>query len=202
MFHKKLKKHINQALEAKGIESPIALQKKTISAIKSGLDTIILSDRKSGKTTAMAISLIQMLNYAQNDVPRAMIIVPDKDRADKLEELFNELGSGTDLRVNCVYPGPGLEKVRDKVYFGTDIVVGTLKRLNELYSNSGLNLNDLSIFIIDDGQECMKAEMMAGIDRLVDIRPNTQRIILTERINDTIQRFADTRMTRMNLIKE
>jgi len=202
VFHKKLNKNINKALELKKIESPIAVQKKTISAIKSGQDAIIISDEKSGKTTAMVASLIQLLNYAQNDVPRAMIIVPDKEKADTLEELFKELGKGTDLRVNCVYPGPGLEKVRDKVYFGTDIVVGTLKRLNELYSNSGLNLNDLNMFIIDDAQDCMRPEMIAAIDRLADIRPNSQRIILTERINDTIERFSEVKMTNYKLIKE
>ena len=202
MFHKKLNKNINKALELKEIKSPISIQKKTISSIKSGLDSVIVSPEKSGKTTAMVVSLIQMLNYAQNDVPRAMIIVPDKERADILEETFNELGKGTDLRVNCVYPGPGLEKVRDKVYFGTDIVIGTIKRLNELYSNSGLNLNDLYIFIIDDAQECMKPERMAAIDRLADIRPHSQRIILTEKTNETIQRFSDTRMNRINFVKE
>lgn len=202
MFHKKLNKNINKALEENGIEAPISIQKKTISAIKSGQDTIIVSAEKTGKTTSMVVSLIQMLNYAQNDVPRAMIIVPDKDRADKLEETFNLLGKGTDLRVNCVYPGPGLEKVRDKVYFGTDIVVGTLKRMNELYSNSGLNLNDLTMYIIDDALECMKPEWMTLIDRLADIRPNSQRIIFTESMNSTMERFAEVRMKNLNIIKE
>ena len=201
MFHKKLNKNINKALELKGIESPIFIQKKTISAIKSGQDAIILSDKKSGKTTAMVVSLIQMLSYAKNDVPRAMIIVATKERADELELLFKELGKGTDLRVNCVYPGPALDKVRDKVYFGTDIVVGTVKRINELYSNSGLNLNDLHMYIIDDAYEIMKAEMISPIDRLADIRPNSQRIILTDTINDTINRFKNVKMTNPNIIE-
>ena len=202
MFHKKLNKNINKALELKEIESPIFIQKKTISAIKSGQDALIISDKKSGKTTAMVVSLIQMLKYAQNDVPRAMIMVATKERADELELLFKELGKGTDLRVNCVYPGPALEKVRDKVYFGTDIVIGTVKRLNELYSNSGINMNDLNMFIIDDAYEIMKAEMISPIDRLANIRPNSQRIILTDTVNDTINRFKNAKMTKPTIVED
>ena len=202
MFHKKLNKNINKALETKGIESPIFVQKKIISTIKSGNDAIILSEGKSGKTTAMVVSLIQMLKYAQNDVPRAMIIVQDKERADDLELLFKELGKGTDLRVNCVYPGPSLDKIRDKVYFGTDIVIGTTKRVNELYSSSGLNLNDLHIFIVDDAYAIMKAEMISPIDRLANIRPNSQRIIITDTINETILRFKNAKMTNPTMVEQ
>ena len=201
MFHKKIEHHINQALEDKGIESPISVQKKSISSIKSGIDSIIISPEKSGKTTALVVALVQMMKSSLNDVPRAMVVVDSKEDADNMKLLFDEIGKNTDLRVHCVYPGPNLLKIRDKVYYGTDVVIGTVKRLNELYSNSGLNLNDLQMIAIDNADTTIKIELHAQIDRLTEIMPNVQKIIFAKKMNERIERYADKYMARPQIIK-
>ncbi len=201
MFHKKIDQHINDALIEIGIALPMAVQKKTISTIKSGKDSIILSPEDTGKTVALVTALVQVLESALNDVPRAMVIVDTKEDADNMELLFNEIGKHTDLRVHCVYPGPNLLKIRDKVYFGTDIVIGTVKRLNELYSNSGLNLNDLQIILVDNASSTIKIELLAQFDRLTDIMPNIQKVLFTNKINDRVERYADKYMISPNIIK-
>ncbi len=201
MFHKKIDQHINDALIEIGIALPMAVQKKTISTIKSGKDSIILSPEDTGKTVALVTALVQVLESALNDVPRAMVIVDTKEDADNMELLFNEIGKHTNLRVHCVYPGPNLLKIRDKVYFGTDVVIGTVKRLNELYSNSGLNLNDLQIILVDNASSTIKIELLAQFDRLTDIMPNIQKVLFTNKINDRVERYADKYMISPNIIK-
>lgn len=201
MFHKKIDQHINEALVEIGIATPIAVQKKAISSVKSGIDSIIVSPKETGKTTALVVALVQILKTQLNDVPRAMVIVESKEEADKMKLLFDEIGKNTDLRVHCVYPGPNLLKVRDKVYYGTDVVIGTVKRLNELYSNSGLNLNDLQIILVDNADTTIKVELFAQIDRLTEIMPNIQKILFTKQITDRITRYADKYMARPNIIK-
>ncbi len=202
MFHKKIDQHINQALESKGIENAISVQKKAISSIKSGIDSIIISPEESGKTTALVVALVQLMKAALNDVPRAMVIVENKEEADKMKELFDEIGKHTDLRVHCVYPGPNILKVRDTVYYGTDIVIGTVKRLNELYSYSGLNLNDLQMILIDNADTTIKIELQAQIDRLTEIMPNAQKILFAKKSNDRIERYSEKYMARPNIIKD
>jgi len=201
VFHKKIDQHINKALIEIGIAKPIAVQKKAISSIKSGKDSIIVSPKETGKTTTLVVALVQILKAALNDVPRAMVIVETKEDADKMKILFDEIGKETNLRVHCVYPGPNLLKIRDKVYYGTDVVIGTVKRLNELYSNSGLNLNDLQIILIDNADTTIKIELHSQIDRLTDIMPNIQKIIFCNSINDKVKRYADKYMARPNIIK-
>ncbi len=201
MFHKKIDLYINQALENKGIEKPISAQKKAISSIKSGLDSVIISPKKSGKTTALVVALVQIMKLALNDVPRAMVVVESKEEADKMKELFDEIGKNTDLRIHCVYPGPNILKIRDTIYYGTDIVIGTVKRLNELYSNSGLNLNDLQMILIDNADTTIKIELQAQIDRLTEIMPNVQKIIFAKKMNERIERYEEKYMAKPNIIK-
>ena len=200
MFHKKIDQHINEALVELGIATPIGIQKKAISSIKSGKDSIITSTKETGKTTALVVALVQMMKAALNDVPRAMVIVENKADADAMKQLFDDIGKHTNIRVHCVYQGPNLLKIRDKVYYGTDIVIGTVKRLNELYSNSGLNLNDLQLIIIDNANSTIKVELFAQIDRLTDIMPNVQKVLLTQEINDKVKRYANKYMPHPNII--
>ena len=202
MFHKKIDQHIDQALKEQGIDSPMSLQKKIISNIKSGNDCIFISGEKTGKTTALVVAIVQMLKSALNDVPRALVVVQDKDKAEEMKLMFDEIGKNTDLRVHCVYPGPNILKLRDQVYYGSDVVIGTAKRLNELYSYSGLNLNDLQMIIVDDANLTIKIELVGQIDRLTEIIPSAQKIIAAPKMNERVERFAEFHMPKPQLIQE
>ncbi len=202
MFLKKIDSHIDKALEEMGLESPISIQKPIVSSIKSGADTAVLSDAKTGKSTALAIACIQKLKSALNDVPRALILVKDKASADNLKEIFDTIGKNTNLRVFTVYEGPQLQKLKDQIYFGSDVVIGTPKRMAELYKNNGLNLNDLQIFALDDAPEIFfKQESVNAIDMLSEIKENAQRIVIAESINDKTKRFIERSMPRVKLVK-
>jgi superfamily II DNA/RNA helicase len=191
MFHKKIDEHINQALADIQIEKPQFIQKKIVSTIKSGVDACFLSNEKTGKSTALAVAMIQKLEAALNDVPRAIIVVPDKEKADQLKDMFDLIGKHTNLRVFTVYPGPKLQVLKDQIYFGSDIIIGTPKRLGELYSNNGLNLNDLQYFIVDDASECMKTENFNALDRLFEIMPNVQHAALSHTYNENLERYIE-----------
>lgn len=202
MFHKKIDQHIDQALKDLEIESPIGLQKKMISNIKSGNDCIFISGEKTGKTTALVVAIIQMLKSALNDVPRALVVVQNKDRAEEMKLMFDEIGKKTDLRVHCVYPGPNILKIRDQVYYGSDVVIGTPKRLNELYSFSGLNLNDLQMVVVDDANLTIKIELVGQIDRLTEIIPSVQKILAAPKMNERVERYAEFHMPKPIVIQD
>ncbi len=201
MFIKKIDTHIDQALSDMGIECPMSVQKQSISSIKSGADSLIISEEKTGKSTALAIACIQKLKAALNDVPRALILVKDKSSADNLQAIFNTVGKNTNLRVFTVYPGPQLQKLKDQIYFGSDVVIGTPKRMAELYKNSGLNLNDLQLFIVDDAEETFKQENINAIDMLSEIKENAQRIVIGNTLNKQTERFVEHFMPRVQFTK-
>jgi superfamily II DNA/RNA helicase len=165
------------------------------------MDTVLISDLDSGKSTALVIGVIQNLKAALNDVPRAIIVVPDKDKAEVLKERFDEIGKGTNLRTFTVYEGPKLQKIKDEIYLGSDIIIGTIRRLSELYSNNGLNLNDLEMFIIEDAHDSLKAEHIAHLDRMFDIIPDAQHIVLSETISDRLLRFIEKYFSKVNLLE-
>lgn len=108
--------------------------------------------------------------------------------------LFEELAQNTDLRIFCEGDAGNLHDLRDKIYAGSDIVIATAKKLNELYSFSGINLNNLKMFIIDDAELIMRDQILSEINRLAPYIPKSQRIVFCERFTVQMDNFIEEYM--------
>lgn len=194
MFLKKIDEDLAEVLQRNNFEKANRLQKKIIGRIKSGTDALCVAPKGAGKTSTLIIALIQILKRAVDDVPRALVIVPDTDTAIEVAEQFKVLCKHTDLRVNLVSKLDKFEAMRDKVYLGSDIVIGIPSRLDELYKMNGINLTGLKYFILDDASEYMKFLSMSQVHRLSESAFKAQHILFTEQINEGIERFKDKRM--------
>jgi len=201
MFQKKLDKILSQALTDAGFITPTPLQLKSIPRIKSGSDLVCVAPQGSGKTMAIVIGVIQQLKRAVADVPRALIVVRDVEAAQVMQEQFDQLTEDMDLRVHNAMDGRRLDDIRDRIYFGSDVVIGTAKRFNELYSMSGLNLNDLKMFVVDDADKVMKMEVLSQIDRLSRSIPKSQHIVFAKIMTDRIERYAESFMAIHDILE-
>ena len=202
MFLKKLIIELNNGLEDYAFTAPYPVQKASIPKIKSGANCLVIAPEKVGKSTALVIAIIQQLKKALNDVPRAIIVVPDKESAITLKEIFDQIGKYTDLRTFTVTEGRDINSIKHEIYVGSDIIIGTVKRLNELYSASGLNLNDLQIFAIDDSIMVLRNDPLTQIDRWREIlNRKIQYLIFSSEASEKLMRFIDKWDINLHTIK-
>ena len=82
---KKINPNLHKALIEKDLISPTDVQESCFRPIKSGIDLVIQSEVGSGKTTLVALSVIQKLEDAVLIAPRAVVIVADKEKVLELE---------------------------------------------------------------------------------------------------------------------
>src|SRR5690606_1905931 len=77
----------------------------------------------------------------------------------------------------------------DKNYIstGVDILVGTPKKLSDMFSSAGYNVNRLKMFIVDDADPILKLRHETKIMRISDGVPKTQRIIFSEQFTERIE---------------
>lgn len=200
MYAKKLNKNINQAIADSGFETPLPVHKKGITRIKSGQDFLCFAPGKSGKTTAIVIGVIQQLQAALNDVPRAIIMVPSKQHALDMKTAFDMFGKYTNLRVFCTYNELNIQRSKDEIYIGSDVVIGTAQRFSDLYSINGLNLNDLKMLIIDDADHVIKDSAINKVHRLSETAHNTQHIVFAQKNTTQVQDFAENYMKNFSVI--
>ena len=172
-----------------------------IPKIKSGRDLICLAGKDAGKSVTIVVSVLQKLKSSLNDVPRVVIVVPDKERAIEMKAEFARLGEYTDLRVNTACDDEKIDDQKDKVYMGSDVVIGTAKRLNLLYTLYALNLTGVKIFIIDDAQSVIKSINYLQLDRLSESMPKTQKVIFASEMTEWIERFSAEFMNTQEIIE-
>ena len=201
MFKKKLHQHLISAIAEMGYVEPTEFQKLVIPKIKSGSDLLCVAKDDSGKTTTIVLGVIQNLNNSFDDVPRAIIVVSSYEKGEEMLEQFNLLGKNTDLRVYNARPNFDLQKQKEKIYFGMDIVIGTAQLLNDLFSINAVNINGLKMFIIDDADIVFRPENLVRIDRLASCIPKSQQLVFAKSITERTNRFLERYMSNALIVE-
>lgn len=188
---KKINENLQKALIENGLVEANAMQQETFSALKSGADCLIVAPKASGKTTTIVINVIQRLAGANEESPRALIVVEDKAKVLAMEELFDKYNQYTKLEVYGVHDKGDMDYDKNYISTGIDVLIGTPSRLNEMFSSAGYNVNRLKMFIIDDTDPILKLRHETKIMRISNSIAKTQRIIFAEQITERIDLLAE-----------
>lgn len=194
MHLKKINENLSLALQEAGLTEPTELQKETFGTIKSGADCVIIAPREQGKTTTIIINVIQRLDKAFMESPRALIIVQDKAKVLEMQELFKKYGNYTDLRVYGVYDQGDIDWDKNQISLGIDVLVGTPTRLSEMFSTAGFDVNQLKMFIVDDADIILRLRHETRIAHISDSIAKTQRLFFTEEFTERVDVLSERLM--------
>ncbi len=188
---KKINPNLEEALIENGLTEANDLQQETFSTLKSGADCIVISPQGSGKSTTIVINVIQQLVGEGEESPRALIIVEDKAKVLAMEELFEQFGKNTDLRVYGVHDKGDMEYDKNYISTGIDVLIGTPNKLSEMFTTAGYNVNRLKMFILDDADPILKLRHETKIMRISNSINKTQRIIFSNHMTERIEVLAE-----------
>ncbi|MHC0448075.1 DEAD/DEAH box helicase [Flavobacterium sp. 3-218] len=188
---KKINEKLQDGLIENGLTEANALQMETFSTIKSGADCVIISPNGSGKTTTIVLNVIQQLAGKNEESPRALIIVEDKEKVLAMEELFEKYGKYTNLEVYGVHDKGDMDYDKNYVSTGIDVLIGTPTKLNDMFSTAGYNVNRLKMLILDDADPILKLRHEPKIMRISNSIAKTQRIIFAETLSERVEILAD-----------
>ena len=188
---KKINENLQKALIDKGLTEANEMQRDTFSTIKSGADCVIIAPAKSGKTTTLVMNVIQRLEKEFEESPRALIIVPNKEKLIEMKILFEELGNYTDLRVYGVHDKGDIDFDKNHISLGIDVLIGTPNRISEMFASAGFDVNRLKMYIIEDADELLRLRFDTKLARMSEAMGKTQRILFSENITERIDSFAD-----------
>ena len=192
---KKINPNLQQALIESGLTEANPIQQDTFSTLKSGADCVIIAPASSGKSTTIVLNVIQQLVAEGEESPRALIIVEDKAKVLAMEELFEQFGKYTNLRVYGVHDKGDLEYDKNYISTGIDVLIGTPNRLNEMFTTAGYNVNRLKMFILDDAEPILKLRHETKIMRISNSITKTQRIIFSEVLTERTEILAEKMLT-------
>lgn len=197
----KLNKQLVSAMADAGFSAPKEVQEKSMSRILGGQDIIGVGPEGIGKTTTFVLGVLMRLKYAQEEAPRALILVPDKESVERLIEKFQLLGKNTNLRFLGLVAGAGIEGQREELAEGTDVVIGTPDRIQVIYYKSGLNLNKLKMFIVDDADLHFKKGFHPVIHQLSQSIPKCQHLVFSEVVHKRLLKLTESFMNYPTLME-
>lgn len=191
---KKINTALQQALVAQGLTEANELQQETFSTIKSGVDAVIQSPERSGKSTTIALNVIQRLDKPFQLSPRALIICLEKAKVLEMVEIFDSLNKFNQLRVYYVHDKTNLDEDKNQISLGIDVLIGTPNQLTAMFGSAGFDVNQLKLFILDDADLIFKNRYEPKILRLSESIEKVQRLFFCSQITERTEMIAENIM--------
>ncbi len=190
----KLNDKILTSIAELGYTEPKEIQAAAFSRIMGGQDIVVSGPDGSGKTTLIALAILNKLKSPYMVAPRALVLVASKEKGQELEKIFRELGWALGLRIEGMYPREDLESQRERMREGVDVVIGTPDKILELDIRSGINFTQLKHFFVDDLDAIVKLNKQVIIKNLADPLGKCQFIFAANEINQKIERVVELNM--------
>ena len=157
---------VTKALARRGIEAPFAIQKLVIADAIAGKDVLAKSRTGSGKTLAFAIPIVERIESSSKR-PTALILVPTRELAVQVTEEMRDIAGARNLRVAAVYGGVGLDKQAERAR-KAHVLVATPGRLFDLMNRRMINIQSVTILVLDEADRMLDMGFQPQVDRIVD----------------------------------
>ena len=187
----KLPKQFLNAIADLQYELPTPIQEKAIPAILSGQDVMGIAQTGTGKTAAYLLPLLRLLNYAQGEVPRALILVPTRELAIQISDSIGQLGKYIDLRKAVIYGGSGAKKQIAEIESGIDILIATPGRFLELYSEGHIVVKKIKHLVLDEAERLMDISFISQFHRVLEILPpKRQNLLFSATMSELVKKIS------------
>ncbi len=191
----KLRAELIEILPDKGVTELNEFQTKIIDAVKAGKNILAEGSAGSGKTKAIFISLLQRITEPGEGSPRAIVFCASDQKAYELHAELEKICRILDLTVDLAHDRGNMLQQRNDIFDGTEIIIGTPRRIYDLYIQNGFNVSKMKIFVLDDAVELFKKGFKMQLSRIVESLPKCQHLYLSttfkdRRIEDYLEEFV------------
>jgi superfamily II DNA/RNA helicase len=172
----KLKYSTGKLLSNLKIDALNEMQEAAIDSIEKNDNVILLSGTGTGKTLAFLIPVLQKLD-ADNKKTQAVIIVPSRELALQIEQVFKSLG--TDLKITCCYGGHLRETEENNLIQPPALLVGTPGRLADHIRRGNITIDTIETLILDEFDKSLESGFWEEIQFIVESLKSIRKRILT-----------------------
>jgi ATP-dependent RNA helicase RhlE len=162
--------------------APTPIQAGAIPKLLEGRDLLGVAQTGTGKTGAFALPIIQHLladkRRAKPYGTRVLILAPTRELALQIEESIRRFSAGTGIRTVAILGGVGRSPQVQKMQRGTDVVVGTPGRIKDLMSTKELLLDQVSHFVLDEGDQMLDLGFIRDIRTIMASLPAQRQSML------------------------
>jgi ATP-dependent RNA helicase RhlE len=186
---------IKKSLEILGFRRPTDIQYKAITPILKGDDVLAIAQTGTGKTAAFAIPVIDIIHQlkpsSRSEYIYCLVMVPTRELALQLTEVFQTIGRHTRVKTACVFGGVEQDPQISTLKNGVDILIATPGRMFDLVSQGHILLDKIQILVLDEADHMLALGFINDIRQLIHHLPkNRQTLFFSATISPEIKELA------------
>lgn len=191
-----LSESLQRAVAKQGYAAPYPIQEQAIPAILEGRDVLGIARTGSGKTAGFVLPILEKLqgfNLTKKQPVRVLVVVPTRELAAQVAEVFQTFGDFVmrGVKTVAVFGGvpiaPQLAAVR-----GADVLVATPGRLLDLVAQKALKLSSVAILVLDEADKILDLGFADEMKQVFDLLPRVrQTILFSATLGDGVKAMGD-----------
>jgi len=185
---------LHNAIDDLGFEKPTPIQSQSFSVIQSGRDMVGIAQTGTGKTFAYMLPILQGLKFSKDIHPRVLVMVPTRELVIQVVEEIEKFSKYMSVRVLGVYGGVNMNRQKEAIVLGADIIVATPGRLYDLVLSRALQLKSINKLVIDEVDVMLDLGFRFQLTNIFELLPNRRQNVMfsatmTDDVNELIQDF-------------
>jgi superfamily II DNA/RNA helicase len=191
---------IKKALENLKIQELNEIQHASLN-VTDERDMILLSPTGSGKTLGFLLPVLKLL---REDIPgvQALILVPSRELALQIEQVFRTIGSG--FKVNCCYGGHDTKVEKNNLSQPPAVLIGTPGRIAWHLRRENFTTGKIHTLVLDEFDKALEFGFREDMDYIINQLTGLKKRILTSATKmDDIPDFTGvTNPVELNFLKK
>ncbi len=187
-------------IRQKNYEITTEIQEKTIPIINQGQDVLGISETGSGKTASF---LIPMINQLLKDTSRKLLVIaPTRELAQQTAKEAISLIKGSKIHVSLIIGGENFGRQLSELRRGTQLIVGTPGRLNDMIKKGFIKPHMISNIIIDEVDRMLDMGFIDDIKFVFEKLPtDRQSLFFSATHNKKVEKTVSTFTKNYKLVK-
>jgi ATP-dependent RNA helicase RhlE len=190
----KISKQLHFAIEDLGYENPTPIQSQSFPVIQSGKDMVGIAQTGTGKTFAYMLPILQGLPFSKQTQPRVLVIVPTRELVIQVVDEIEKFAKYMTVRVTGIYGGVNINRQKEAVAQGADIIVATPGRLYDLVLSRALQLKSVKKLVIDEVDVMLDLGFRFQLINIFELLPKRRQNVMfsatmTDDVNELIHDF-------------
>ncbi|ANW21403.1 DEAD/DEAH box helicase [Streptomyces clavuligerus] len=185
-------------LTSQGVTTPFPIQAATLPNALAGRDVLGRGRTGSGKTLAFGLAVLARTAglRAESRAPLALVLVPTRELAQQVTDAMAPYATAVNLRLATAVGGLSITKQAGALRRGTEVLVATPGRLNDLVDRGDCVLDQVRITVLDEADQMTDMGFLPQITKVIQqVRPDGQRLLFSATLDHNIDRLVQRFLT-------
>jgi ATP-dependent RNA helicase RhlE len=169
--------YMKERLSSSGFSKPTPVQAAAIPQALDGKDVLATAQTGTGKTLAFLVPVIEKLLKENTPGVKALVLVPTRELAMQVLEVYNVLRgkqlSPAALVVGGLAEGAQINAIRK----GARMVVATPGRLQDFIDRKHINLSTVKTLILDEADRMLDMGFLPAIRKIANMIPKDRQTL-------------------------